>query len=222
MKVLIVEDDPKVARFISRVLVEEGYEVDHCGLGGDAIVAAQTIAYDMVVLDWMLPDVDGIAVCREIRRSRSLTPILMLTARGETAERVLGLETGADDYMVKPFEVEEFVARIRALIRRTAGYGQLHCGDLQVDQIGHRALLLGTPLTLTSREYALLLYLVQQCDQIVSRTSLLAQVWQTNFDPGSNLVEVHMSRLRDKLGDHAWMLETVRRSGYRLRSKVTP
>jgi DNA-binding response OmpR family regulator len=217
MRVLVLEDDQKLARFLARVLAEEGFAVDLCARGLDAIAQAEGGLYDLVVLDWMVPETDGLSVCREIRRSGGTAPILMLTARGETRERVLGLEAGADDYMVKPFEVEEFVARVRALLRRTAGFGALRCGDLEVDPVARQAKLVGVALTLTNREYALLLHLVHRGDRVVKRSDLLAHVWGLKFDPGSNLVDVHVSRLRDKLGDRAWMIETVRGVGYRLR-----
>lgn len=218
MKVLVVEDDPKVARFVVRVLTEEGFTVDLCRTGVDGVQQARTGLYDLMVLDWMLPDIDGLAVCRDVRVAGVIAPILMLTARGETKERVIGLESGADDYMVKPFEVEEFVARVRALLRRSAGFARIRCGDLEVDRVGHHATLSGEAMNLTSREYALLVYLLQKADNVVTRSELLAHVWETTFDPGSNLVEVHVSRLREKLGKHAWMIETVRGAGYRLRS----
>ena len=218
VKVLVVEDDPKVARFVVRVLSEEGFTVDLCRTGLDGVAQARTGLYDLLVLDWMLPDIDGLAVCRDVRVAGVTAPILMLTARGETKERVIGLESGADDYMVKPFEVEEFVARVRALLRRSAGFARVRCGDLEVDRVGHRAILSGEAMNLTSREYALLVYLLQKADHVVTRSELLAHVWETTFDPGSNLVEVHVSRLREKLGKHSWMIETVRGAGYRLRS----
>jgi DNA-binding response OmpR family regulator len=218
VKILIVEDDLKVARFLTRVLVEEGYVVDVCARGTDALRQASTGVYSVIVLDWMLPDLDGLSVCRELRRAGAVTPILMLTARGELRERVLGLETGADDYLVKPFEVEELIARVRALLRRTSGFPRLRCGDLEIDRLGRRALLRGKPLDLSVRELSLLLHLAHHVDQVVSRSELLDQVWETKFDAGSNLVDVGVSRLRDKLGDDAWMIETVRGLGYRLRS----
>jgi two-component system OmpR family response regulator len=220
VKVLVVEDDAKVGRFLVRALSDEGYAVDLCKSGGDAVAQAQTGVYDLVVLDWMLPEVDGLTVCRDVRAAGVTAPILMLTARGETKERVLGLDSGADDYMVKPFEIEEFMARVRALVRRTHGFARLRCGDLEVDRVGHRALLKGVAMNLTSREYALLLHLVHRVDKVVTRAELLTHVWETSFDPGSNLVEVHISRLREKLADYAWMIETVRGSGYRLRAAL--
>jgi DNA-binding response OmpR family regulator len=165
----------------------------------------------------MVPEMDGLAACRAIRGRGNVAPILMLTARGETRERVLGLEAGADDYMVKPFEVDEFVARVRALVRRTSGFGSMRCGRLVVDRVKREAALDGAALVLTNREYALLLHMLHRADQVVKRSELLAHVWGMNFDPGSNLLDVHVSRLRDKLGDSAWMIETVRGVGYRLR-----
>ena len=216
MKVLVVEDDAKLSRFLVRVLVEEGYAADSCGTGADALAQASTGIYDLLVLDWMLPDIDGLSVCRRLRQEGMLTPILMLTARGEVRERVLGLETGADDFLVKPFEIEELVARVRALLRRAGGFAKVRVGDLELDRVGRDVRLSGKSLDLTSREYALLLDLVHHASKVVTRTELLARVWGTTFDPGSNIVEVHISRLRDKLGDHAWMIETVRGAGYRL------
>jgi DNA-binding response OmpR family regulator len=217
VKVLLLEDDQRLARFLARVLSEEGLSVDLCARGTDAIGQAEGGLYDLVVLDWMVPDTDGLTVCREIRRTGSTAPILMLTARGETRERVLGLEAGADDYMVKPFEVDELVARVRALLRRAAGLAAVRCGDIEIDTMSRQVKLAGVELTLTNREYALLLHLLHHADRIVSRSDLLDRVWDMRFDPSSNLVEVHVSRLRDKLGDRAWMIQTIRGVGYRLR-----
>jgi DNA-binding response OmpR family regulator len=217
VKVLILEDDQRQARFLGRVLSEEGLSVDLCARGPDAVAQAEGSTYDLIVLDWMVPETDGLTVCREIRRAGGATPILILTARGETRERVLGLEAGADDYMVKPFEVDEFVARVRALLRRASGFTALRCGDLELDRVARQAKLGGAELTLTNREYRLLLHLLHRADRIATRSDLLAHVWDMHFDPGSNLVEVHISRLRDKFADRSWMIETVRGVGYRLR-----
>lgn len=217
MKALIVEDDVKVALFIARVLSEEGWVTDQCTHGLDAVRQARSVEYDVILLDWMLPDIDGLAVCRELRRAGSVAPIIMLTARGEVSERVLGLEAGADDYMVKPFEIDELLARISALLRRTHGFGRLQVGVLEIDRLRRVVTLESKPIDLTGREYALLLCLASQEGRVVARSELLAQVWATHFDPGSNLIDVQISRLRDKLGDHAWMIDTVRGKGYRLR-----
>jgi DNA-binding response OmpR family regulator len=217
VKVLILEDDRKLASFLARVVSEEGLTADLCMCGSDAIPQAVSGAYDLVILDWMVPETDGLAVCREVRRAGVTVPILMLTARGETCERVLGLEAGADDYLVKPFELDELIARVRALLRRASGFGSLRCGPLEIDRISRQARLAGAALTLTNREYTLLLELVHRADRTVKRSELLANVWGMHFDPGSNLVEVHVSRLREKFGASAWMIETVRGVGYRLR-----
>ena len=222
MKVLIVDDDQKLARFVSRVMTEEGYQPDLVTSGEEAISQGKTGLYDLVLLDWMLPDGDGLHVCRELRRLGHVGPILMLTARGELREKVLAFDAGADDYLVKPFEVEELVARVKALLRRTAGFASLTIGDLEIDRLSRRVLLSGKLLDLTTKEYALLLYLAASSDgRPVSRTALLANVWDLSFDPSSNLVEVHISRLRDKLDRHSWMVETVRGVGYRLRAAQT-
>jgi DNA-binding response OmpR family regulator len=222
LKALVLEDDQKQARFLARVLSEEGFAVDLCVRGADAITQAERSPYDLVVLDWMVPDTDGLAVCREIRRRGGNALIMMLTARAGKHECVLGLEAGADDYMVKPFDVDEFLARVRALLRRASCFAALHCGDLEIDRVARQARLSGAALALTQREYALLLHLLNRANQSVTRTDLLAHIWDTRSEPDSNLVDVHISRLRDKLGDHAWMIETVRGFGYRLRCQRAP
>lgn len=218
MKILIVEDSMKLARFLSRALTEEGFIVDLCPNGADALVQGNSSLYELIILDWMLPEIDGVTVCRELRRRGNTTPILMLTARGETEERVLGLDAGADDYLVKPFELEELIARVNALLRRSRGFRRLRFGDLELDPEKGKALVQGRPLPLTQREYQLLYYLVQRADMPTSRSDLYAHVWNMNFDPGSNLLDVHISRLREKLGEHAYRVSTIRGVGYRFLS----
>ena len=220
MRILLVEDDLRLAKFLERVLAEEGYSIDRCASGADAVTQARASGYDLVLLDWMIPHLDGVEVCRQIRRSGSTVPIMMLTARDQVGERVLGLDAGADDYLVKPFEVEELLARIHALLRRSGGHAQLDLGPLTIDRTNRRALVAGKPLDLTMREFSLLLHLAHRADRVVTRSELLSQVWSINFDPESNVVEVHVSRLRDKLGDLDWMIETVRGRGYRLRTRA--
>ncbi len=221
MKILVVEDDAKVGPFLVRVLMEEGYVVDSCRDGEAAIAQAGTGIYDLLLLDWMLPGADGVSVCRTLRERGITTPILMLTARGEVAERVIGLEAGADDYLVKPFELDELLARVRALLRRAGGHARLVVGVLEIDRIARRVSVAGTRVDLTAREYALLVFLAENVGEVVPRTTLLVEVWGTSFDPGSNLVEVQISRLRDKLGEHAGVIDTVRGLGYRLRRDTT-
>jgi DNA-binding response OmpR family regulator len=222
VKILVVEDDRKLALFLRRVFSEEGYLVDLSGSGPEALAQGRSGIYNLVVLDWMLPDLDGLEVCRQLRRAGSAASILMLTARGEVSERVLGLNAGADDYLVKPFEVEELIARVHALLRRSQGHARQKIGLLELDRESRRALLAGQTLDLTTREFNLLLQLAHREGQVVTRSELLSRVWSTRFDPESNVVEVHVSRLRDKLGGHAWMIETVRGRGYRLRAAPEP
>jgi DNA-binding response OmpR family regulator len=222
VKVIVIEDALKVARFLAKVLHEEGFATDIVTRGQNAVRQIAKTSYDLIILDWMLPDMDGLSVCREIRTSGNITPVMMLTARGQVSDRVLGLESGADDYLVKPFEVDEFVARVHALLRRSKGMARLAFGPLEIDRTAHQATLAGVQLDLTVREYALLIHLAHHAGRIVTRTDLLAQVWETGFDSGSNVVDVQISRLRDKLGTHSFMIETVRGFGYRLRSERAP
>ena len=216
MKILVVEDDVKVGPFLVRVLGEEGYTVELCRTAAEATSLAKDAA--LVVLDRMLPDGDGLTVCKSMRDAGLTIPVLVLTARGEVGDRVGGLDAGADDYLIKPFEIDELTARVRALLRRASAGHRLQIGALELDRVGHRAWLAGKSLSLTSKEYALLAWLMSKSDKPVSRVELLAQVWETENDPGSNLVEVHVSRLREKLGAHAGLIETVRGAGYRFKS----
>ncbi len=219
----MVEDDAKVARLLSRVLQEEGFVVDACTSAADAITLGASLSYDLMVLDWMLPEGSGLDVCRTLRRKGISAPIIMLTARGEVAERVLGLEAGADDYVCKPFHVDELLARVHAVLRRSQGtVSRFAVGPLEIDRTRRAATLRGALLDLTAREFTLLAYLAQRAGQVVSRTELLAHAWEARFDPGSNLVEVHVSRIRDKLGVDAGCIETVRGQGYRLRAEGAP
>ena len=217
MKVLVVEDDKKLARFLAQALTEEGYVVDTCSRGRDALTQAGQVPYAVIVLDWMLPDLDGVAVCREIRRSASNVPILMLTARAEVGERVTGLDAGADDYMTKPFALEELLARIRAAIRRGQTEAQtVRVGSLTIELVDHVVHVDGARLDLTPREYSLLVLLARNAGRVVPRSEILSQVWETLRDPGSNVIEVNVKNLREKLGAAAPVLETVRGVGYRM------
>lgn len=219
MKILVTEDDAKLARFLVRVFVEEGFVADSCAEGSEAIVRALSGVYDMMVLDWMLPDMDGLSVCRSLRERGCQIPIVMLTARGELPERVLGLRAGADDYLVKPFEIDELLARMDAVFRRAVRKESLRVGPLEIDRFERRVTLDQRLLELTERERALLIHLALRADRVVTRSEILSRVWGMNFDPESNLIEVHVSRLRDKLGRYATMIETVRGKGYRLRAE---
>jgi len=217
MKILVVEDNKRLGRFLKRALEEEGHVADVAVTGTAAIEQATSIAYDIMVLDWMLPDTDGLAVCRTLRARGSNVPILMLTARAEVAERIAGLDAGADDYIVKPFDLGEFLARIRARARREGGgHSVISVGPLVVNLVERRATVAGSPLALTPREFTLLGYLARSAGRIVPRTEILAKVWEATFDPGSNVVEAHIKNIREKLREHGAMIETVRGLGYRL------
>ena len=215
--ILVVEDAEKLARFLARALEEEGYAVEVCGDGQEALQRASSRPYDLIVLDWMLPGLDGPSICKSLRSQGVTTPILMLTARVEPGERILGLDAGADDFVTKPFDVGELLARVRAQLRRHRGYAGLELGPIRIDTLERRAHLDDQPVDLTPRELDLLAYLVTNAGRIVRRTELLSAIWSTHHDPSSKIVEVQISRLRDKLGPHARMLETVRGIGYRLR-----
>jgi len=223
MKVLVVEDNKKLARFLQRALHEEGYVVDIVEDGAEALNQSSNIEYDLVILDWMLPRTDGITVCRTLRGRGSGIPILMLTARAEVSERILGLDAGADDYLPKPFDLGELLARVRALGRRGVGSeGVVRVGPLVLDRLERHATLNGQIVELTPREFALLTYLARESGRVVPRTELLRKVWETTYDPGSNVVDAHIKKLREKLGDQASLIETVRGVGYRIGTMDPP
>jgi two-component system, OmpR family, response regulator len=217
MKVLVVEDNVKLSSFLHRALVEEGYDVDVVADGEAALASFPQSTYHLVVLDWMLPGIDGVEVCRTLRQRGTTVPILMLTARAEISERITGLDAGADDYLSKPFDLGELLARARALTRRGSGGDvTLHIGTLTIDRLARRATIEGRTLELTPREFTLLSFLARESGRVVPRTELLRRVWETSFDPGSNVVDAHIKNLREKLGSAARMIETVRGIGYRM------
>jgi DNA-binding response OmpR family regulator len=215
---LVVEDDPKLSEFLVRVLEDEGHSTVVADTGASALERAPPGSFDVILLDWMLPDSNGPEVAQRLRASGLATPILMLTARGELTDKVAGLRAGADDYLTKPFDVEELLARVTALSRRGRIGAALEIGSLSLDRLTRRATLEGAPLDLTAKEFALLARLALAAQQPVPRATILLDVWQLKFDPGSGVLDVHVSRLRDKLGAMAWMIETVRGVGYRLRA----
>ena len=223
MRILLVEDDRKVARFIQQGLEEEGHAVDVAGDGEDGGRLAHVTPYDVLILDVQLPRKNGLQLAAELRREAVVTPILMLTARDSTEDVVRGLDSGADDYLTKPFAFDELVARVRALGRRAgapvAG-GTLRFGELELDRGRFRVARGGRDLGLTPREFRLLAYLLERPEQVVSRTELLEKVWDMSFDPGSNVVDVHISNLRRKLeeGGTPRLLHTVRGVGFTLRA----
>jgi DNA-binding response OmpR family regulator len=220
MRLLVVEDEPKMAQMLQRGLKEEGHEVDVCRSGEAALHQGVDVPYDCVVLDWGLPDRDGVEVLREWRGRGVMTPVLLLTARGSTGEKVTGLRAGADDYLVKPFHFDELLARLEALARRGAGEkGSSTIGDVTMET-RRRVLRRGdAEVSLTGREWGLFGELVAQAGDAVSRTRLLLKVWGHDFDGTGNVVDVYVGYLRtklDRLGTQRVALEAVRGIGYRL------
>ena len=221
MRVLVVEDERELAGQLEAALAQAGYAVDTAADGGQADFLARTEQYDAVLLDLGLPGIDGLTLLRQWRDAGMTAPVMVLTARGSWSEKVLGIDTGADDYVTKPFRCEEVLARVRALIRRTHGHAQpeLHCGSLTLDPRLALVTLEGRPVILTSHEYRTLAYLMHQRGRIVSRIELTEHIYAQNFDRDSNTVEVFVARLRRKLG--ASTIETVRGLGYRMKASPT-
>ena len=216
-RVLIVEDDPRQRNVLARALREDGFDLDDVGTIDEAREKVLSRRYDVIVLDRMLPDGEGVDFCIELRRNGLHAPVLMLTARGELRDRVAGLTVGADAYLVKPFELDELRALLVALIRRDRIGTRFVDGAFVLDFVSRDAWSGERRLELTPREFALLARLATEADVPVSRADLHRSVWQLSFDPGSGVLEVHVSRLRTKLEGEAWRLETVRNIGYRFR-----
>ena len=217
MRILLVEDDDSIAQPLTDGLRREGFTVERAATGAEALAAEPA---DLVLLDLRLPDIDGLDVCRQLRE-RSEMPIIVVTARGEESDRVVGLELGADDYVVKPFGLRELIARIRAVSRRTASRAATHetlrVGGLEIDERARRATLDGQDLQLTPKEFELLAALARDPGAAVSRRRLLEEVWETTWYGSSKTIDVHVAALRRKLGDPGW-IETVRGVGFRLRA----
>lgn len=223
MRVLVVEDEAKMAALLKRGLEEEGYAVDAVTGGEDAAWIATQNDYDAIVLDIMLPDMDGFEVCKRLREADRWAPVIMLTARDATVDRVVGLDAGADDYLTKPFSFDELLARLRALMRREPDTrpSVLTCGDLVLDPATHEVYRDGSLLNLTAKEFALLEYFMRHAGEVVSRTTLIEHVWDFAYDGDSNVVDVYVRYLREKI-DRPFgrsSLETLRGVGYRLRSE---
>ena len=218
MRVLVVEDETSLSGRLAKALADAGYAVDCAGGGEQADFLAQTERYDAVVLDLGLPKIDGLTLLRRWREAGFAAPVLILTARGAWYEKVQGIDSGADDYVAKPFRMEEVLARIRALIRRASGLAQaeLRCGALALDPCTARVSLGSDPVKLTSHEYRVLSYLMHHGGQVVSRAELTEHIYAQDLDRDSNTVEVFIARLRRKLG--ASFIETVRGLGYRMRA----
>lgn len=218
MRLLLVEDDAKIARFVARGLREQAYAVDVASSGEEALYQAAINTYDLIVLDVMIPAPDGFAVCRELRSAGQRTPILMLTARDAVEDRIEGLDHGADDYLTKPFEFRELLARLRALLRRPTRLqpARLVIADLIVDTTAQTVSRAGKAVSMTAKEYALVEYLARNAGRVVGRAEIAEHVWNEDFDVFSNLIEVYINRLRRKIdaGSMKPLLHTRRGAGY--------
>jgi two-component system OmpR family response regulator len=222
LRILLVEDDRETASHVINGLQQAGYDVQHCADGRDALDIAQAHSFDLLIVDRMLPSLDGLAIVNQLRVGGSSTPVLVLSALGTVDHRIEGLKAGGDDYLVKPFSLAELLARVEALLRRTRGSTPgtvLKVADLELDRMSRRVTRAGREIDLTTREFQLLEYLMQHPGQVVTRTMLLESVWDLHFDPQTNLVDVHISRLRQAI-DRDFspaLLHTVRGAGYVLR-----
>ena len=220
MRLLLVEDDSRIARFVARGLQEQAYAVDVVASGDDALYQVEINDYDVIVLDVMIPGKDGFATCRSIRDLGKRMPILMLTARDAVEDRIRGLDSGADDYLTKPFEFGELLARLRALLRRPQDLrpARIVIGDLELDTASQTAKRGNHTISLTAKEYALLEFFARNVNRVIGRSEIAEHVWDESFDPFSNLIEVYVNRLRRKLGEANGqpLLQTRRGSGYML------
>ena len=220
MRILIVEDDKEVLEYIANGLAEHGHSLDKAFDGKDGLFLATTEAYDVIVMDRMLPALDGLTIIKTMRGAGNRVPVLILSALGEVDDRVKGLRAGGDDYLVKPFAFSELLARVEALQRRVIDIDQqetvLRVADLEMDLLGRRVLRGSTVVDLQSREFRLLEYLLRHKGQVVTRTMLLENVWDYHFDPQTNVIDVHISRLRGKINKNAeqQLIRTIRGAGY--------
>ena len=220
MRILVVEDEPRILAFVARGLEAEGFTVDSAMDGVEALRWAREERYDVVVLDLLLPRLDGLTVLRELRQHRPELPVVILSARSDLATKLRGFRFGANDYLAKPFSLEELIARVRVQLRNAAGQFEdnlVHAGRLDLDLARRQARFGELVIDLSAREFRLLHHLALHADEVISRERLLAEVWGYSFDPRSNVVEVCVRRLRKKLGEDA-PIETVRHAGYRLAS----
>jgi two-component system OmpR family response regulator len=222
MRILVIEDDDEIASHILRALRECGHAVERCGDGEEGLVRAREPGHDVLVIDRMLPGRDGLSIVRSLREERVRTPVLILSALGQVDDRVKGLKAGGDDYLTKPFAYAELIARIEALARRSVPGEEAtryQVGDLALDRLSREVTRNGEPITLQPREFRLLEFLMKHAGQVVTRTMLLEGVWDYHFDPQTNVIDVHISRLRAKIdkGFASPLLHTVRGAGYMIR-----
>jgi len=221
MRILVIEDEQKVANFIKQGLKEEGYSVDVACDGEEGYLLAKDNEYDVIILDIMLPKMDGITLCKKLRAEKIFTPILMLTAKDSVKDKVTGLDSGANDYLTKPFSFEELLARIRVLLRKdqTATPTKLKVDDLVLDLLTHKVSRAGKEIPLTNKEYALLEYLMRNTGSIVTRTMISEHVWDINFDTFTNVIDVYVNYLRNKIdkGYKKKLIHTIRGRGYMIK-----
>jgi len=224
MRILIVEDDLNLARFIQKGLQEERYAVDVAGDGEEGFLLASVNPFDLIILDIMLPKMDGLEVCRRLRAERKAIPILLLTARESLEDKVAGLDTGADDYLAKPFAFAELLARVRALLRRGGALpaGRLKAADLELDPVSHRVWRAGQEISLTNKEFALLEYLLRNANQVLTRTAIIEHIWDIHYDSMTNIVDVHIRALRAKVDRNFSppLIHTMRGVGYALKTEM--
>jgi two-component system OmpR family response regulator len=223
MQILLIEDDARVARHIARGLGEAGHVVTHVADGKAGLIQAAGESYDAIIVDRMLPGVDGLTIVQTVRATGDATPVLILSALGDVDERVRGLRAGGDDYLTKPFSLAELIARVEVLGRRgprAADEARLSIGDLEIDRLGHEVRRAGRRIDLTAREFRILEYLARNAGRVVTRSMLLENVWDYHFDPQTNIIDQHVSRLRQKIdrGFAAPLLHTVRGTGYVIRA----
>lgn len=226
MRILVVEDDPEASKYLVKALIESGHVADHASNGLDGYALAQDGQYDVLIVDRMLPKMDGLTLIGGLREQGVQTPVLILSALGQVDDRVKGLRAGGDDYLSKPYAFSELLARVEVLMRRRGATSHeemiYKVGSLEIDRLSHKVLRAGNEIDLQPREYRLLEYLMKNAGQVVTRTMLLEHVWDYHFDPQTNVIDVHISRLRSKIdkGFDVPLLHTVRGAGYMIRDSA--
>jgi two-component system OmpR family response regulator len=221
MRLLVVEDDKKIASFVAKGLKQSGFAVDHCANGEDGLVMARTVPYDAAIIDIMLPKLDGLSLLQTLRREGTRTPVIILSAKGSVDDRVRGLQAGGDDYLTKPFAFSELLARVQALIRRATQVSEptrLTIGDLTLDLLTREVKRGNETIELQTREFALLEYLMRNIGRAVTKTMILEHIWDYSFDPQTNVVDVLVHRLRSKVDRDRTLIHTIRGVGYVLRA----